>query len=174
MGCCIKCWIMNWTDSLKYTYGQNMWLKESHVIWNSKYRLSYIARDIKLHVTMVSEMSNDKISLLGSTLTHWGRVTHIWVGKLTIVGSNNGLSPGRRQTIIWANAAILLIGPLETNFIEILNELQTLTLKKIRLKISSVKCCPFRLGLNVLTLNLLDAFKMQNYIFYHFSTAKLL
>ena len=28
-------------------------------------------------------------------LTHWGRVTHICVSKLTIIGSDNGLSPGR-------------------------------------------------------------------------------
>ena len=40
-------------------------------------------------------------------LTHWGRVTHICVGKLAIIGSNNGLSPGRRQVIIWTNAGIL-------------------------------------------------------------------
>ena len=44
-------------------------------------------------------------------LTHWGRVTHICVGKLTIIGSGNGLSPGRRQAIIWTNAGILLIEP---------------------------------------------------------------
>ena len=33
-------------------------------------------------------------------LTHWGQVTHKCVGKLTIIGSDNGLSPGRRQAII--------------------------------------------------------------------------
>ena len=33
-------------------------------------------------------------------LTHWGRVTHIYVSKLFILGSDNGLSPGRRQAII--------------------------------------------------------------------------
>ena len=33
-------------------------------------------------------------------LTHWGRVTHICVNKLSILGSHNGLSPGRRQAII--------------------------------------------------------------------------
>ena len=33
--------------------------------------------------------------------------------KLTITGSDNGLSPGRRQAIIWTNDGILLIGPLE-------------------------------------------------------------
>ena len=48
-----------------------------------------------------------------STLTHWGRVTHICVNKLTIIGSDNGLSPGRRQAIIRTNAGILLIGVLE-------------------------------------------------------------
>ena len=39
-------------------------------------------------------------------LTHWGRVTHICVCNQTIIGSNNGLSPGRRQAIIWTNAGI--------------------------------------------------------------------
>ena len=83
-------------------------------------------------------------------LTHWGRVTHICVGKLTIIGSDNGLSPERRRAIIWTNAGILLIGPLGTNFSEMLIEIQTFSLKKIRLKMSSAKCCSFRLGLNVL------------------------
>ena len=53
-------------------------------------------------------------------LTHWDRVTHLCVNKLTIIGSDNGLSPGRRQAIIWTNDRILLIGPLGTNFSEIL------------------------------------------------------
>ena len=47
-----------------------------------------------------------------SWLTHWWRVTHICVGKLTIIGSDNDLSPGRCQAIIWTNAAILLIWTL--------------------------------------------------------------
>ena len=54
-------------------------------------------------------------------LTHWGRVMHICVSKLTIIGSDNGLSPNQRQVIIWTNAGILLIGPLGTNFSEIFN-----------------------------------------------------
>ena len=33
-------------------------------------------------------------------LTHGGRMMHIWVGELTIIVSDNGLSPGRRQAII--------------------------------------------------------------------------
>ena len=83
-------------------------------------------------------------------LTHWGRVTHICISDLTIIGSDNGLSPGRRQAIIWTNAVILVIRPLETNFSEILIGIQTFSFKKIRLKMSSAKWRPFCLGLNVL------------------------
>ena len=85
-------------------------------------------------------------------LTHWGRVTHICVGNLTIIGSDNGLSPGRRQAIIWTNAGILLIRPLGTNFSEFLVEILIVSFKKMRLKVSSAKWRLFRLGLNVLTL----------------------
>ena len=85
-----------------------------------------------------------------SILTHWGRVTHICVLNLTIIGQDNGLSPGRRQAIIWTNAGILLIGPLGTNFSEILIEIHTFSFKKMRFKLSSGKWRPFYLGLNVL------------------------
>ena len=70
-------------------------------------------------------------------LTHWGRVTHICVGNVTIIDSVNDLSPWRRQTIIWTSAGILLIGPLGTQWSEILSELHTFSLKKKHLKISS-------------------------------------
>ena len=83
-------------------------------------------------------------------LTHWGWETHICVGKLTIIGSDNGLSPDWRQAIIWTNAGLLLIGPLGTNFSEILIEILTFSFKKLRLKVSSGKWLPFCLGLNVL------------------------
>ena len=83
-------------------------------------------------------------------LTHWGRVTHICVSNLTIIGSDNGLSPDRRQAIIWTNAGILLIGPPGTNFNEILIEIHTFSFKKIHLKMLSGKWRPSRHGLNVL------------------------
>ena len=83
--------------------------------------------------------------------THWVRVTHIWVSNLTIIGSDNGLSPGQRQAIIWTNAGMLLIGPLGTNFSEILVEIHRVWLKKMPLKMSSGKWRPFCLGLNVLS-----------------------
>ena len=63
-------------------------------------------------------------------LTHWGRVTHVCVSKLTIIGSDNGLSPGRCQAIIWTNAGILLIEPLEANFSEILIEILTFSIQE--------------------------------------------
>ena len=87
-----------------------------------------------------------------NALTHWGRVTHICVGKLTIIGSDNGLSPDRRQAIIWTNAGILLIEPLGTNFSEILIEIHIFSSKKMHLKMSSGKWRPFCLSLNVLNV----------------------
>ena len=45
---------------------------------------------------------------------------YIGMGKLTIIGSDKGMSPGWRQAIICTNAGILLIGPLGTNLREIL------------------------------------------------------
>ena len=85
------------------------------------------------------------------SLTHWGWVTHICVSKLTVIGSDNGLSPGRRQAIIWTNAGIFLIGTIGTNFSKILSKIHTFSFKKMQLKMSSAKWRPFCLGLNVLT-----------------------
>ena len=90
----------------------------------------------------------------GNELSYLGRVTHICVSKLTIIGSDNGLSPRRRQAIIWTNAGILSIGHIGTNFNEILIEIHIFSFKKMRVKISSAKWRPFCLGLNVLTLSL--------------------
>ena len=83
-------------------------------------------------------------------LTHWGQVTHICVDKLTIIGSDNSLSPGRRQAIIWTNVGILLIEPSGTNFSEILIAIITFSVKKMHLKMSSGNWRPFCLGLNEL------------------------
>ena len=42
----------------------------------------------------------DHITVWFMLLTHWGRVTQKCVGNLTIIGWDDGLSPGRRQAII--------------------------------------------------------------------------
>ena len=80
---------------------------------------------------------------------------HICVIKLTIIGSDNGLSPGRSQAIIWTSAGILLIGILGTNFSEILSEIQAFSFKKTRLKMWSAKWLPSCLGLIELILSYL-------------------
>ena len=80
-------------------------------------------------------------------------MTHTGVGRITISGSDNGLSPGRRQAIIWTNAVIWLIRHLGTNFGEIIIEIGTFSFKKMHLKMSSEKGRPFCLGLNVLILD---------------------
>ena len=112
--------------------GISCWTNSDLVIWDA--------------LTLMWRHCHDR-----SSLTHWGRVTHICVSKLTIIGSDNGLPPDRRQAIIWTNAGLLLIGPLgKKNFYEILIEILTFSFKKMRLKVSSAKRRPFCLGLNVL------------------------
>ena len=66
---------------------------------------------------------------------------HICVSKLTILDSDNGLSPGRHQYIIWTNTGIYLIGPIGTNFSEI--KIQNFSFMKLLLKMSSGECQPF-------------------------------
>ena len=84
-------------------------------------------------------------------LTNWGRVRHIFIGNPTIIGSDNGLLPGRCQAIIWTNVWMLLIGPLGTNFIDNFIEIHTFSSEKMHLKTSSTKWQPFCLSLNVLS-----------------------
>ena len=70
---------------------------------------------------------------------------------ISIIGSDNGLSSGRCQAIIWTNAGIFLIWPLGTNFSEISIEIHTFLFNKMHLKRSSGKWQPFCLGLYVLS-----------------------
>ena len=83
----------------------------------------------------------------GDDFTHWDRVTYRCVGRQTITGSDNGLSPGRPHAIIWTFAGILLIWPLGTNFSEKLIEILIFSFTKMRLKVSSAKWRPFCIGL---------------------------
>ena len=78
-------------------------------------------------------------------------MTHICVSKQTGISSDNALSPGRRQSIIWTHAVILLNGHLGTNFNEILIKIHTFLFKKVHWKMASGKWRPFFLSLNVLS-----------------------
>ena len=109
-----------------------------------------------IHWLPLDSHPKDQLHALNA-LTHWGRVTHICVSKLDSITSDNGLSPGRRQAIIWTNTGILLTGPSETNFSEILIEIHTFSFKKMHFKMSSGKWRPFSLGLNVLSISPLSS-----------------
>ena len=91
-----------------------------------------------------------KVYSVIKSLTHWGRVPHICISKLSTIGSDNGLSPDRCEAIILTYAGILLIGPFGMNFIEILIEINTFLFKTMHLKISSTKRCLICLRLDVL------------------------
>ena len=78
---------------------------------------------------------------------------HISVSKFTIIGSDNGLSPGRRQAIIWTNAGILVMCTLGTHFREILIEIHKSLFKKNAFEMSSAECRPFCHGLNRLNVS---------------------
>ena len=108
-----------------------IWWHDSH--WVALWVLvawcfSTMASAVKMNINIWSRLQvfpsinglNNSYSTI--TLTHWGRVKHICVSRLTIIGSDNGLSPGRRQAIIWTNVGTLFIEPLGTNFSEILIE----------------------------------------------------
>ena len=84
----------------------------------------------------------------------WYKIDIPWITGEPVSKTNqyidNGLSPGRCQAITWTNAGILLIGPLWTNFSEILIRIQIFQFKKMHFKMSSAKWLPFWRGLNVL------------------------
>ena len=111
-----------------------------------------------------AHFSGDTQSLVESSqitntwTVYWARSSELprknCVGNLTIIGSYNGLSPGRRQAIIWTNAGIFLIETLGTNFSKISIEILAFSFKEMSLKFSSAKWQPFCLGLNVLTKKL--------------------
>ena len=69
------------------------------------------------------------------TKLHWSRETRICVSTLNIVGSDNSLSHGRRQAIIWTNAGILLTVPWGQNWTAALNAFANSTAIKIHISI---------------------------------------
>ena len=99
--------------------------------------------------------------LLLVPLTHWDRVTYICVSNLTIIGSDNGLSSGRRQDIIWTNARILLTGPLGTNFSEVLVEIGSFSFKEMHFKNVVRKLAAICRGLNELITTVTPSYSVM-------------
>ena len=132
-------------------------VSQQAIVWtiNDPYLCRHKASLCHNELRMENACSNQKESTCyilrdQHILTHWCRVTHICISKIITVGSDNGLSPGRCQAIIWTNAGILSIGPLGTNFGEIVIDVQSFSSKKMHLIMSSAKWRQFCPGLNVL------------------------
>ena len=90
---------------------------------------------------------------ISQTSNMWGVFHELFISLRVsdaYIGSDNGLSPGQRQVIIWINTVILLIEPLGTNISEIFIAIHKFSFKKMHLKTLSAKWQPFCLGLNVL------------------------
>ena len=77
-------------------------------------------------------------------------MTHVCISRLTIIRSDNCLSPSPLQALIWTSAGIWFIGPPGTNFSEITIKIHTFSFKKIHLKTLSGKWGPSCLCLNVM------------------------
>ena len=117
--------ILSWPQWKRTNWAPSHYLNQWWFLWNGPFKTNPMKFLTKYH------------------LTHWGQVTHVCIGNLTIIGSDNGLAPTRRQAIIWTNAGILLIGPLGTNLSQILITFHTFPCKKMHLKRLSVKWQPF-------------------------------
>ena len=140
-----------WKSLTQLSFSKPLANEEYGAPWSGQHDIHDSIINFRVFYRWESQRLHQRLKCL-SFISHWGRVTHICVGNITIIGSNNGLSPGRRQATIWTNAGILLIGPLQTNVSEILNEIHTFSFKKMHLKTSSRKRRPFCLGLNVILM----------------------
>ena len=115
-----------------------------HTELDGQWRLETITK-----IVQCDAIEYNKASIM--PLPHWGRVTHICVDNLTIIASDNDLSPDWHHAIIWTSAGISLIGPLGENFSEILFAITiyTFSVKIKHLKMLSGNWRPFCPGLNV-------------------------
>ena len=79
-------------------------------------------------------------------LTHWGRVKHMCVSKISIIVSDNGLWTQSH----YLNQCLNIVNwtPGRLNFREILNEINTVSFKKMHLNMSSAQWRFFPLSLN--------------------------
>ena len=67
---------------------------EYHTQFSMIYRLTILYWQIRVRPQIQSNPKVRSIQKVSAKyLTHWGRVTHICVNKLTIIGSENGLAP---------------------------------------------------------------------------------
>ena len=161
MACCLmapshylnQCWLtiskIKWRSSkgkfTRDTSAINHW----NYLWNQVPRISFkFPRGQWVKITI--EISRNLIDLW--VLTHWGLVMHIChqprPSLVQIMACRLfGAKPLSKPMLGYCE-----LNSLRTNFSEILIKIQNFSLRKIHLKISSVKWRPYCLGLNVLTV----------------------
>ena len=97
-----QCWVIDNWNRLQWNFNQNtnLFISEN------------ASEDIVCQIMAVGlggdELNHTQMITLHFK-THWGRVTHICVSNLTSIGPGNGLSPGRRQAIVWTNVGGILL-----------------------------------------------------------------
>ena len=101
---------------------------------------------------MFKKMHGKMFSVKCQLWTPWGQVMHICIGKLTIIGLDNGFNawtvPNHYLNQFWN----IVIWIFRNNFFsEILIGIQRFSFKEMHLKMLSAKWCPFCLGPNVLS-----------------------
>ena len=152
-----QCWHMaNWTHEIKLHEISITIQKFSFKMHGIKFWWK-LNQNIIIFILFIHTNAFANFFKMASILSHPQHVNSLRPSdayicvKLTIIGSDNDLSPGRRQAIIWTYAGILLIRPLGKNFNETsLIEIHTFSFNKIHFKMASGKWPPFCLGLNVL------------------------
>ena len=90
-------------------------------------------------------------------LTHWGRVTHICGGNLTIIGSDNGLSPSHYLNHCWNIVNWTPRNKLHWNF----NRNSNIFIQENSLQNVACEMASICLGLNVLINSTHNGFKFS-------------
>ena len=114
----IYCALLCYQFLLLYVIHLPTFFRDDSLLSRQSYGISRAIGEVLRGMGKIDWYQNTPKHRTPNSLTHSGQVTHICVGNLTIIGSDNGLAPGRRQAIISTNAWILSTGPSGTNFNE--------------------------------------------------------
>ena len=127
---------------MKFQSEFNHFHKKMHLKMSSgKRRLFYFCDNAKF----LNSIIRWRLTRIIFDLTHWGRVTHVYVKK-----ASPWLVQIRAcQSVILANAGLFLMVP-ETNLSKIRIKIQQISLTEMNLKMTSAKWRPLCLGLNVI------------------------
>ena len=104
-------------------------------MWSSNMQFAYTETRPRLTVVVAYGL----VPIWRHSLTHLPQCRIYASLNWVSIGSDNGMSPVRRQAITWTNADLLSIGLLGTYFSEIWIGILSFSFKKMQLKMSSAK-----------------------------------